>query len=94
MTASENTSQLLRLPPELLHQVLRLVYPADLAILPRVCRELNVFVKGNETLFHDVYLLNLVRSSGFLGTIILMHTGLTLAVRTHHPTVRLIGYKS
>ncbi|KAH8173172.1 f-box-like domain-containing protein [Sarocladium implicatum] len=56
---SMTTTYLVALPPEILHSILRLVHPADLIALPRVCRALHAFVKDNVTLYHDVYLQNL-----------------------------------
>ena len=48
------------LPAEVLHNIFQLLYPADLATLPRVCRALHAYVRGNWKLFKDVYLNNLV----------------------------------
>jgi hypothetical protein len=44
------------LSPELLHEVLLLVRPSDLLVLQRVCRALDNFIRGNQTLFRSMYL--------------------------------------
>lgn len=62
MDATE-TSHLTALPAEILHNILQWIYPADLVVLPRVCRLLYEYVKGNQTLYRAVYLETLVRLS-------------------------------
>jgi hypothetical protein len=47
---------LTELPPEILHNILRFVNPADLAWISRICKTLCYSIKGNTTLFRDVYL--------------------------------------
>ncbi|KAK7420852.1 hypothetical protein QQZ08_010181 [Neonectria magnoliae] len=44
------------LPPEILHNILQWLLPADIAILPRVCSFLRSTVQGNSTLCRHVYL--------------------------------------
>lgn len=44
------------LPPEIIHNILRFVDPADLAWIARICKTLQYSIKGNTTLFRDVYL--------------------------------------
>lgn len=44
------------LPPEIIHNVLRFVDPPDLAWISRVCKTFCYSIKGNSTLFKDVYL--------------------------------------
>ncbi|KAF9881950.1 F-box domain-containing protein [Colletotrichum karsti] len=47
------------LPAEILHHILSGVEPRDLGRLPRTCRFLHDYVKGNQKLCKDVYLTNL-----------------------------------
>lgn len=55
------TQNLTNLPPEILHHILQWLQPADLIVtLPRVCRSLNAFTKGNRNLYRANYLHNLV----------------------------------
>jgi hypothetical protein len=44
------------LPPEIIHNVLRYVDAPDLAWISRVCKTFCYSIKGNQTLFRDVYL--------------------------------------
>lgn len=55
-----NPPPLTRLPPEILHNVFSWLAPGDLDPLSRTCRLFNEFVKGNQTLCRDIYLLHLV----------------------------------
>lgn len=57
---TQAAASLVTLPPELLHQILVWIDPADVVGLPRVCRRLRAFVSQNVTLYHDVYLHHLV----------------------------------
>lgn len=43
------------LPPEIIHNVLRFVDPPDLAWVSRICKIFHYSIKGNPTLFRDVY---------------------------------------
>ena len=54
-------SPLTQLPPEILHNILGLVDPDDLASLPLTCRSLYHFVTGNAPLCRAIYLRHLVR---------------------------------
>ncbi|KAI0386036.1 hypothetical protein F5Y04DRAFT_162127 [Hypomontagnella monticulosa] len=47
---------LTELPPEIVHHVLGYVDPPDLAWIPRICKSFYYTVKGNASLFKDVYL--------------------------------------
>ncbi|TDZ65108.1 hypothetical protein CTRI78_v003629 [Colletotrichum trifolii] len=44
------------LPAEILHHIFSGLEPRDLGRLPRTCRFLNSYVKGNQALYKDVYL--------------------------------------
>lgn len=52
--------RLTTLPAELLHHIFSSLDPTDLGALPRVCKVLNDYVKGNWKLCQDVYLNHLV----------------------------------
>ena len=47
---------LTELPPEIVHHVLGYVDPPDLAWIPRICKSFYYTIKGNASLFKDVYL--------------------------------------
>ncbi|PTB80497.1 hypothetical protein M440DRAFT_1397867 [Trichoderma longibrachiatum ATCC 18648] len=51
-------AHLTTLPNEILHNILQWMSPRDLGSLPRVCRALHGFVKGNQKLCEDIYLHN------------------------------------
>lgn len=53
-------TNLTTLPAEILHCVFAWLDPRDLGRLPRVCKVLNDYVKGNWKLCQDVYLNHLV----------------------------------
>lgn len=53
-------ANLLALPHEILHSILRGVDPQDLHPLSLSCRTLYAFLKDNHTLYKDIYLQNLV----------------------------------
>lgn len=55
-----NNMQLIELPPEILHNVLRAVDPLDLASLSLCCRVLHDFISDNRPLFKELYLQRLV----------------------------------
>lgn len=57
---------LTQLPPEILHNVLSWVEPQDLLTIPRACRFLYQYIKGNMALARDVYLNFLVRENASL----------------------------
>ncbi|KAL7922238.1 hypothetical protein ACQKWADRAFT_292859 [Trichoderma austrokoningii] len=48
--------QLATLPNEVLHNILQWLTPKDLVSVPRVCRALHSYLKGNQKLYRDVYL--------------------------------------
>ncbi len=54
---------LLTIPFEILHSILVLVPPEDLASIARSCRSLYHFLDGNNALFRDIYLHRLVRAA-------------------------------
>ena len=52
------------LPPEILHSIFSLLEPADLGVLPCICKVVRDHVDGNWKLFKDVYLNKFVRNHG------------------------------
>ncbi|KAI8158631.1 hypothetical protein K4K49_004576 [Colletotrichum sp. SAR 10_70] len=59
MGHADGTSKMLHLnllPAEILHHIFAGLEPRDLGRLPRTCRFLHTFVKGNQKLCKDVYL--------------------------------------
>jgi hypothetical protein len=54
---------LTQLPPEILHGIFSFVSPPDLAVVPRTCRFLYHYIKGNSALCRDVYLNSFVSLS-------------------------------
>lgn len=62
-TSSCGVLHLVLLPAEILHHIFSGLDARDLGRLPRTCRFLHDFVKGNEKLCKDVYLNTLVRDS-------------------------------
>lgn len=64
MDHADRASKMLHLnllPAEILHHIFAGLEPRDLGRLPRICRFLHTFVKGNQKLCKDVYLSALVR---------------------------------
>ncbi|KAL6836509.1 hypothetical protein J3E69DRAFT_373520 [Trichoderma sp. SZMC 28015] len=49
-------AHLTTLPNEILHNILQWLAPKDLESLPRVCKALHSFVKGNQKLCEDIYI--------------------------------------
>ncbi|EHK22222.1 uncharacterized protein TRIVIDRAFT_124418, partial [Trichoderma virens Gv29-8] len=49
-------AHLTTLPNEILHNILQWLAPRDLGSLPRVCKALHSFVKGNQKLCEDIYM--------------------------------------
>lgn len=58
--ASSKMLHLNLLPAEILHQIFSGLDPRDLGRLPRTCRFMHTYVKGNQKLCKDVYLKTLV----------------------------------
>ncbi|KAF4957770.1 hypothetical protein FGADI_2902 [Fusarium gaditjirri] len=56
MDGPKATAPILQLPAEILHHILQWIAPADLVILPRVCRAFFNTVKKNHKLYRDVYM--------------------------------------
>ncbi|KAG5780153.1 hypothetical protein H9Q73_006199 [Fusarium xylarioides] len=47
---------ILQLPAEILHHILQWIAPADLVVLPRVCKGFHTVTKTNHKLYRDVYM--------------------------------------
>ncbi|EXM25426.1 hypothetical protein FOTG_07856 [Fusarium oxysporum f. sp. vasinfectum 25433] len=56
MDGPKATVPILQLPAEILHHILQWIAPADLVILPRVCKAFQTVTKVNHKLYRDVYM--------------------------------------
>ncbi|EMT60384.1 hypothetical protein FOC4_g10011653 [Fusarium odoratissimum] len=56
MDGPNATVPILQLPAEILHHILQWIAPADLIILPRVCKAFQTVTKVNHKLYRDVYM--------------------------------------
>jgi hypothetical protein len=60
MDSLNAVAPILQLPAEILHHILQWIAPADLVILPRVCKAFHTVTKVNHKLYRDVYMNTLV----------------------------------
>ncbi|KAH7249036.1 uncharacterized protein BKA55DRAFT_594856 [Fusarium redolens] len=56
MDSLNAVAPILQLPAEILHHILQWIAPADLVILPRVCKAFHTVTKVNYKLYRDVYM--------------------------------------
>ena len=52
---------LLQFPPEIIHNILSLADPQTLLVVQKSCRFMYNYIKGNKTLYRDMYLNILAR---------------------------------